>query len=665
MKHAHTNASPTVPQRGVPALLLAVAVLLASLALLPFAPSPAHAAEGEQPSVLIVDSNMGDLDLLAMHWLGQEVEVVAEEGGMQLSTSSAPVWWADNGGKEGAPSTFVLGSPSAAPLTADSIVWALDAIRAAGAQPKTFVVAMGPAGLPVREYAEDLANTKQSARADIVGLAFCGTAHNGYSVINSYPELTLWDTIAAAIGRTRADIQPQSEYLTSLEQGRFPRTSKTLVVTGSVGDLGFGATDGSAIGPDLSLSSAVAGDYDTALSDATACRAVDLSGQWGKFTNRIDYPDRLVDEHLTELLSTYPSYCTVDDIQPKVREFYETWFAGTNPVTHISNVIALDLSGSMLEEIVPGTIKIDSAKGAARAYLQAAESSDSMPYAAPINIDLTGFSTTLANITSGYDDGARNAVTSMEATHNETNIGIAFDDAVAKLGGAPACADKRILLLSDGATTEGATNEQMLSGVVANAASSGIVIDTIGFGDVGESNSAFLDQVAAATGGTYYQAADTYELVVNFLRSYYASQGLGFVDDNLAEGDVKNGTIGTVGASTAALNVGVVGNGYSPQIRLLCNGEPVADEYVTTQQEGNFTVLQCVNPPYGEYSVEVSGGSGNAHLFGLQQKGINRGRTIMGEELDYSRYLLIATAALLAVGLIATIVLTMRKKKAS
>jgi threonine dehydrogenase-like Zn-dependent dehydrogenase len=144
------------------------------------------------PSVLVIDSCLGDYDLCTLHWVGEEPEVVAEGDHTMLVTSTDPAWWSEGGGTGDAPATFVLGTSAAgASVSADDIVWALDQIRASGAEPRTFVVAMGLTGLPLRQYAEGLAGTSQTSRADLVGMAFCGTPHGGCSALATYGDLPL------------------------------------------------------------------------------------------------------------------------------------------------------------------------------------------------------------------------------------------------------------------------------------------------------------------------------------------------------------------------------------------------------------------------------------------------------------------------------------------
>ena len=134
---------------------LAGLVLAFALALLAPGRQALADVRDDVPSVLVIDSCLGDYDLCTLHWVGEEPEVVAEGDHTMLVTSTDPAWWSEGGGTGDAPATFVLGTSAAgASVSADDIVWALDQIRASGAEPRTFVVAMGLTGLPLRQYAE-------------------------------------------------------------------------------------------------------------------------------------------------------------------------------------------------------------------------------------------------------------------------------------------------------------------------------------------------------------------------------------------------------------------------------------------------------------------------------------------------------------------------------
>ncbi len=643
----------------------AIAVIIAACAIW-LAIAPAAWAAEQVPSVLVIDAGLGDYIHTTQRWLDEEPIEVGTSGALKLLTSMNPAWWNETGGGDVIPATFVLGSPDpGVPVASEDVVWALDRIRESGAQPKTLIVAFGAPGLSVRTYLEDLSTTKQSSRADVVGVVLAGTPNNGYSLMSTYPELSLWDTIAGSAGLTRADLDPASGYLAQLNTGTFPRSIKTMVIYGTFGDLGYGLTDGAGVVADLSLNKTVTANPQTVESASTIGMAVGLSDQWQPFTSKVTFPERPVDSQVAERLSLQDSYSMSSEVRADVRAFFDTWFSAALPTTHMSSVMALDLSGSMVDNIAANTTKLDGAKVAAREYLRAMQSYDSMPYAAPVSASVIGFSEQLVEVTSGFNDEARQAVQNINANpYAETNIGVALDSALSKLNAAPVCADKRILVLSDGAATVGQNNEQMLSGPVAQAAAAGIHIDTVGFGDVGESNAGFLRQMSEATGGTYYQANDVYELEKNFLSAYYHSLGVSVIEEELS-GAEKTFEAGTAGQYTAALGIGVLGKGYVPQLTLRCNGAEVDPSRYTLAEEGSFVTLELPNPDLGDYTVEVSGGDDVAYAFAIQLQGIKSQVRVKDEGIDYSIYLLAGAGIALLAGLIAILVRNAKVGKAA
>ena len=627
---------------------------------------PCHVAladvRSDVPSVLVVDSCLGDYDLCVLHWVGEEPEVVAESDHTMLVTSASPTWWAAGGGSGDAPATFVLGtSASGATVSADDIAWALDQIRASGAEPRTFVVAMGLTGLPLRQYAEGLAGASQASRADLVGMAFCGTPHSGCSALATYADLPLWDQVFATIGITASDLTPGSAYLQQLDAGTFPAVCKTLLVGGEVGDLGFGVTDGLFVAADLALDPAVSDQVQRVQANATASQQVNLTGAWSRFTSEIDYPDRAVDAALTERLSAIAGYGVSAEVQQQVREFYEAWFGEGTPVTHNSTALLFDLSGSMLNPIDAGRDKLASGKEAAKEYLRAMQAVSELPQSAPMDVSVIGFAETAATVATGYDKAACDAVEAMGA-RGETDIGLALDRALDYLDDAPTCADRHMLLLSDGASTQGLSEDQMLSGPVAQAKAAGIAIDTIGFGDIGESDAGFLRRVSEATGGTYSLAQDTDALKVNFLSSYYSSLGLRLTDEEVSGGAPAKVSIGAVDERTTALEAGIVSERNAPQVRVLCDGEELDEDLYAVQEEYGLVTVQLVGPQQGEYELDLSGDTGALHVFAVRQPGIAKVWHGTEAKRDMGLYLVIGAGVALVAAIGIVVARTVRGK---
>ena len=644
--------------------LFASAIVLAVMATVALPIRMAIAAPSG-PSVLLVDSNLGDLELSKLHWLGNDVATVAQDGGYALFTSSNPQWWgeANSGSDQPAPSTFVLGCPEGnVPLDGGRITWALDQIRASGAEPRTFVAAVGPAGLLVREYVEDIASTKQSKRADIVGLGLLGVPSNGYTGIGLYPECKLWQMAANTTDFTLDDLRPQSERIARLNGSTFPRAIKTLVAYGSVGDLGFGNTDGAGVTPDLMLPDTVTTQAQALRVDATLTQRANLTSLWMPLTNSVDYPGRAVDGKLVERLSAMSSYPLSGIVQKELASFYNLWYAKGAPVTHRSDSLLIDLSGSMLEDISSGTTKLSAAKQALREYLNVTEVCAGLPLSPPMDVANIGFAEQAFSIADGYNDAARNSASSMNAA-GETNIGVALERALATLRDRPTCATRHILLLSDGAATRGMSDDEMLSGPVASAKSAGIVIDCIGFGNVGESNESFLKRVAEATGGTYTQAGDAYSLRVNFLKSFYGSLGVDTADDEMAEGTQESKEICAADDHTNAIEATVVSSGQAPKVSLAYNGQALeATEYTVNDSDGLITV-QCVHPRPGSYTLRFEGGSGKTHWFSLRQQGIAEVRATVQNQIDWGLILTIVVCVIAVISVAALIIRTLTKRR--
>ena len=197
-----------------------------------------------RPSVLIIDSSLGDADLFRAHWMGDSLHEVAREGTLSIETTVSPLWWTEGDTQADSPATFFLADQENNPITSDQIVWALDRIYDSGAQSKTVIVSVGPVGLEARRYVQDLADTSQSSRADIVGLVFLGTPHQGYSGIGRFPLNGIWSRLAGSAGLNLEDLIPESEYIYELNKRSFPGVVRSVNVFGAAADFGFGLSDG-------------------------------------------------------------------------------------------------------------------------------------------------------------------------------------------------------------------------------------------------------------------------------------------------------------------------------------------------------------------------------------------------------------------------------------
>jgi hypothetical protein len=644
-------------------------------------------AADPRSSVLLVDSSLGDFDAFKLHWLGNDAVEVANNDDLSLLSADDAIWWnawnadaesatpatstgitSGNSGSAQAPATFLLGSSSLKPVEAKDIVWALDEIAKTGANPKALIVSVGSSGLQTRLYAEDLAETKQSTRADLVGMVFLGTPHQGYSTVSKYPKLSLWSTIASASNLTLEDIQPNSDFIKQLNASPFPNIVKSLQINGQIGDLGFGLTDGAAIQADMAIPDTVSSMVQVITSKTTISQNVGLSSYWLPLSKADGQAYAPVDAKLAERLSAMDSYVTLAEIQAQTKQFYQAWFADGAPVTHVSSVLTLDLSGSMGEALGDQGTKLDAAQSAAKSYIQAVHARSKTSFAVPSDVTVLGFNTNVSTIAAGSDDQAVTAIDSIQAK-GETDVGKALDSSLDTISSAPTNADKRILFLSDGISTQGMSNSQILTGPVQRAKDSRVTIDTIAFGNMGQSDIDFLREIATGTGGTFYESTDYYGLNVSFLKSYYSSLGLSLFDSEANPSAGATTVLGTIGANTRSIEIGVLADGEVPEVELLCNGSAVDPSSYTTQTDNaSLLTLQIEYPQPGEYSMVLNGASNRAHVFVVGQLNLNTDIYASASGADYSILFIIGACIVLIVALIAIIITSLvsrRKSKAS
>ncbi|MCL1797653.1 MAG: VWA domain-containing protein [Eggerthellaceae bacterium] len=664
--HARTQAARR--HTTIFVLIAALLVLAAFSALFLLAPRVAFAEPGDsqaQPTVLLIDSSLGDFDAFKLHWLGENSEEVVSKGEVSLLTAKTPLWWnAASESTTDAPATFLLASPAQKPILADDIIWALDEIAASGAQAKTFIVSVGASGLQTRVYAEDLASVKQSSRADLVGMVFLGTPHQGYSVAAEYPKLSLWSDLATASGFEAKDVLPESDFLQELNSNRFPNIAKSFQINGSIGDMGFGLTDGASMQADMVFPNVSSIQVQTTTAQATISQQVGLSAYWMPYAGS-GRQEKPIDSGIAERLSAMNSYVTLPDIQVRTREFYEAWFSDGSPVTHISSVLTLDISGSMLEPAGDGQTKFDAAKLAAKDYMQVVEARSTMAHAVPTDVAVLAFDTNVQPITSGSNALAQEMVSNI-VIGDDTDIGKALRSSLDALMDSPTSADKRILLLSDGMADHGLSNSEILAGPVAEAKKSGIIIDTIAFGTFDQADAAFLREVAQNTGGNFYESTDTYGLKVNFLKAYYTSLGLNLFDAETNPATEKNTVLGSLADGVLSLEIGVLADGETPGFKLMRDGEVLdADAYSSQAGDDGLLTIQLESPDPGEYTLVLDSAAKRAHVFAVRQLDLFKKPNTSGEAPDNSKLFLIGTGVALAAALGGVVVLSQRSRKKS
>ncbi|MCL2807166.1 MAG: VWA domain-containing protein [Coriobacteriia bacterium] len=641
-------------------------------------PSSSASSPDARPSVLLVDASLGDLDDFRDYWLGNTFEIVAQDDELVLMTAASPLWWsggdapevsstavedsgetpdttqsAERTGNDNAPPTYLLGSEAGKPLTSESIAWALDSIAELAIkreqQSKTVIVAAGATGLQARIYAQDLGSIRQSDRADLVGLVFLGTPHSGYSVAADYSTLEIWETLAASAGFEAQDLAPQSDFLTKLNDTPMPGVVQLLQIQGQASNFGFGTTDAATVISDMSWPEVSAQQLSTAKVSATISRGIGLAQHWGPATHENTYGARALDANAVLRLPNYVSYFTSPEVMKEVRQFYEARFPQSTPVTHVSSVLVLDTSGSMHEVLEDGGTKKDAAISASLLYLQAVDFRSTHPFAVPEDVTVVTFNHEVATVTTSYDDAALKAVEGIDVPfYANTDIGLGLQTALAAMANKPLNAEQQILLLSDGISTVGMNNSEILSGPVAEAARRGVVIDVVALGNMEQLDVDFLQQVASATGGVLYQNRDIYGLMVSFLSSRYTSLGLQTLEAEVEPGATVLTELGTLEENMRSFEIGVLSEGELPPWKLLLDGEEV--EVIADSNNDStygFLSINLDSPAAGSYAIEMKEVAGRVHVFAVGQMGVAERVSGGVQAVDNSLLFLAGAGALL------------------
>lgn len=635
-----------------------------------------------RPSVLLVDASLGDLNDFKEHWLGEKAEIVAQEGDMVLMSTVSALWWlatsdtpesAENPSaaiSDVAPPTYLLGNTENAPLTSDSIAWALDRIHELAVQfdqeSKTVIVAAGATGLQARIYAEDLGQVRQSDRADLVGMVFLGTPHAGYSIAAEYPDLEIWDKLATAAGFEASDLAPGSDFLTTLNSTPVPNVVQLLQIQGQASNFGYGITDAATVAADMEWQQANGQQISSKIVPVTISEAIGLAPLWGLATHEDIYGARALDADAVLRLPTLESYFTSSDVMVEVRNFYQSWFPEKAPVTHVSSVLLLDISGSMVESLDSGGIKQEAEIDATTMYLQAVGFRSTQSFAAPEDVTVIVFNESAATVATGYDDAALQNVAQISAQPYNTDIGLALQTGLDSINAQPRCAEKHILLLSDGVSTTGMSNSEILSGPVSVAKSKSVVVNAVALGDMDQSDAGFLGEIATSTGGVLYQNRDIYGLLVSFLSSRYSALGLDMVDVEVQAGETSVTELGTMAEGMRSLEIGVLAEGQLPAWRLLLDGKELEiEEYSTHDGANDLLSIEIESPAPGSYSLELSDVSNRAHVFAVGQLGVAERAVSSAQTTDNSLLILIGAGIVMLLAILIVVINGVVKSKRS
>lgn len=183
-----------------------------------------------------------------------------------------------------------------------------------------------------------------------------------------------------------------------------------------------------------------------------------------------------------------------------------------------ATILVMDVSGSMVWQW-RGGVKIESAKKAALQFIEQVTNEPRPPGSSHM-IGVVTFSSSASlacPLTENYGEAKRTVI--QLGTLSSTNLGAGLVTALQELEKLPATARKFVILLSDGMTNTGLSRDQILSGPVVEARIKGICIHTVGFGDPGDIDDAFLRRIAAGSGcGSYSYASTGLELFGTYVK---------------------------------------------------------------------------------------------------------------------------------------------------
>jgi Mg-chelatase subunit ChlD len=224
-----------------------------------------------------------------------------------------------------------------------------------------------------------------------------------------------------------------------------------------------------------------------------------------------------------------------------------------------STILLLDVSSSMGTHW-QGGVKIASMKEAASRIVNMLSAENKLGYVEH-KIGVVSFESvakTIAPLKADFQD-VNSEIMQLRDRRN-TNIGDALMKGLNLLEKEGTQINRIMVLLTDGERTVGLSNDQIITGPVAEAKRKGIRIFTIGFGDAGGIDEGFLKQIAQATNAQYFYALDA-----NKLDNVYVSIGhkTGGSVINSYTGEVAQGETVVAGSFNVPVN--------SPELRVTLN----------------------------------------------------------------------------------------------
>ncbi len=646
------------------------AALMATLLLGAFGPQCANAAVPVVPKVpvLVIDAGFGDSPLWVSGWLGPGATSESEAGSsFRLWHSKTSAWW----GRGAAPPTFVLssstetGGPTPGALEPRDIAWALDRITAGDESLKALLIAQSGAGLQARSYLEGLGEPGYAGRDDVVGLIELGAPNSGLTLAHRYPSLDVWASYAGAIGVKTSDLLPGAGWISTLNRQPLPPACQFADIQGVPSRIGGFESDGLVTLGDSAIPTDEVGD--DGVFTQTQSRASDawsLTQTWTPLTAAGGATTHIVDESQVEQIDLYRGYPQDPDVTSATQRLYLAWFGDRMPTTHISTRLIVDISGSMAGAW-SGTTKLEGARRAASDFVDALRARTSLPRATPEDLGLIMFATTprLA-LKPTANPSAVPRLLSRVTPRDNTNVGAALSMAIGSFSLTPRSADKVVVLLSDGLNTAGQGQAAIMRGPVAKARTSGVRIDTIALGNVGDMDARFLAQVAKATGGSYQQSNDLFQLRGDFLQARFASLGP-LVFDQSVKG-AQTVQIATATPLTRRIEAAVLSEGKGFDVRVLRNGRPLPSRSYALQTSQGLALISLRQPADGRYSIALAGGSAGerAHLFAVSTSDVFAEKTVAAPPDNSATVILLVLAGVLVVGVGLTFLFSLRRPPA-
>ncbi len=587
--------------------LAGFAIVLVSIAL-SLAPSPAYADSTVLP-VLLVHGHDGwgnsKSDWVNDGWIADGLREVGHGSGWAVYTSAmqtsahkvapgifdtAPVYSLDYHGYHDAKGPLKQ--------NAGILAKALDVVTKDSGATDVYVVAHSQGGLMTRAVMEGLALDPQDGSAipyknNIFGFMTIDTPHKGSS--SSMVDLgkQLGDDAAK-------DMVSGSAFLRELNAGSISEATFCSVAVGNA--------MGEAGGDDL-FSVDEQEPVDGTVPSSTEIREFAVVHGHGMFG--INY-----NRYTAATASSQVKDWAIARYREALKAYQQpNQLLGTPPAKRslrTATALVMDVSGSM-GDTWQGGVKIDSAKNAADELVSVIDGQAQQSNFGD-QISVSSFSDSaqsLIDSTSDYS-AVRQAIQSL-APQNSTNIGDGITTGLQQIEQAPPGVERIMVLLSDGENNTGMTNDEVFSGPVQDAANAGVKIFTIGFGDPGDIDEQFLQQVADRTGGEYFPASDAIQLANTYIRIGVTSQ-MPHVWAELS-GTVSQGQLAQAGSFDVTATVGqmeAVLNWPGSIVDLQMkdpSGSAVTSSYPGLTASGSARPRQLfiANPMKGTWSVGVYG----------------------------------------------------------